>query len=405
MLTITDSDPTSPQIVALIGTGTAPAVSLSTASLSFGGQLVGTSSTAQTVALTNTGDGVLTISSVAATGDFSAFKLCPQSIEPQGSCRISVAFKPTQTGVRTGTLSITDSDPTSPQIVTLTGTGTAPAVSLSTTSLSFAGQLVGTSSTSQTVTLTNTGDGPLTVSSITASGDFTSTPGKCSGTVAAGATCEIGVVFKPQASGNRSGSLSIADDAANSPQSVTLSGSGQDFAVSAATTSATVTAGQTATYTLSLASQGGFTGPVSLTCTGTPTAATCSLSPGSVTLTASATTPVTVRVATTARSMAPPARPLGLLSPQVLLLLAALVLVLLVLTVTRAGSALPGRTRLWTPLGAMLLLIVLWTACGGGGGMPGPPPVTGTPAGTFTLTVAATGSGLTSNVSLTLVVN
>ena len=74
--------------------------------------------------------------------------------------------------------------------------------------------------------------------------------------------------------------------------------------MSASTISATVTAGQTASYALSLASQGGFTGPVSLTCTGAPTAATFSLSPSSVTPAAAGTTPVTVRVTTTARSMA-----------------------------------------------------------------------------------------------------
>jgi len=84
------------------------------------------------------------------------------------------------------------------------------------------------------------------------------------------------------------------DDAANSPQSVALSGTGQDFGVSASTTSATVAAGQTASYTLSLASEGGFSGAVSLTCTGAPATATCSLTPSSVTLAAAGATPVTV---------------------------------------------------------------------------------------------------------------
>ena len=325
----------------------------------------------------------------------------------QGSCRIFVLFKPTQTGVRTGMLTVTDSNPGSPQIVVLTGTGTAPDVGLSVASLSFAGQLVGTSSAAQTATLTNTGDGPLAISNVTASGDFTSPPGHCAGTVAAGASCGISVVFKPQAGGSRTGNLSITDDAANSPQTMALSGTGQDFAVSASTTSATVTAGQTASYTLSLASQGGFSGAVSLTCTGAPAAATCSLAPSAATLAASGTTPITVRVTTTARSLAPPAthhRPPGLSSSRVLLRLAWLIAMLVPLwTLTGLGE--PKRRYLWAPLGATLLLVMLWVACGAGGGTTGPVPVTGTPAGTYTLTVAATGSGPTKNVSLTLLVN
>ena len=410
-VSITDNAAGSPHVVLLSGTGTL--VSLSATSLTFAGQNVGTTAASQIVTLTNHGSSSLSITSPATTGDFTAHKLCGSSINAGASCRIIVSFTPAQTGVRNGTLTITDSDPTSPQIVALTGTGTASAVSLSPASLSFAGQLVGTSSVSQTVTLSNTGDGPLTISSITASGDFARQipvdpiPSECAVTVAPGTGCAIDVVFKPQAGGSRTGSLSIADDAANSPQSVALSGAGQDFAVSATTTSATVTAGQTASYPLSLASQGGFSGAVSLTCTGAPTAATCSPTPTSSTVAASGATPVTVRVATTARSMAPPAvhrHPPRLDLPRVLLLLACLI-GLWALALTRAGLPTPRQTRLWAPLGAVLLFIALWAACGEGGGTSAPPPVTGTPAGTYTLTVAATGSGLTSNVSLTLVVN
>jgi hypothetical protein len=409
-IAITDNAPKSPQVVTLTGEGTD--VRLSTNSLTFAGQNVGTA-TSQVVTLTNHGSVPLLLASVAATGDFSAGKLCPQSISARGTCRIVVQFKPTQTGVRTGTLTITDSDPASPQIVTLTGTGTAPAVRLSTTSLNFAGQLVGTSSAVQTVTLTNNGDGALTISSVAASGDFARQipvdpiPGECAVTVAPGTSCGIDVVFKPQAGGSRTGSLSITDDAANSPQSVALSGAGEDFAVSSATTSATVTAGQTASYTLGLASQGGFSGAVSLTCAGAPSAATCSLTPASVTLAASGTTPVTVRVATTGRSLAPPAtrRDLPDLGSLRVLLLLAWLIALSALASTRVGSLAPRRTRLWVPLGALLLLVMLWVGCGSGGGTSGPSPTMGTPAGTYMLTVAATSSGLTNNVSLTLVVN
>jgi hypothetical protein len=131
------------------------------------------------------------------------------------------------------------------------------------------------------------------------------------------------------------------------------------------------------------------------------------LTPTSATLAASGTTAVTVRVTTTARSMAPPARrrqPLCLGSPGVLLLF-ALLIALAVPPRKWLDMATPRRGLLWVPLGAALLFVTLWAGCGAGGGTSGPPPVTGTHAGTYPLTVAATGSGLTKNVSLTLFVN
>ncbi|PYV23067.1 MAG: hypothetical protein DMG24_14955 [Acidobacteria bacterium] len=409
-VSIVDNAVGSPHVVSLSGLGTA--VSLSPTSLTFAGQNVGTTSS-QYVTLTNHGSASLSVTSATATGDFSALKECPPSIKSQASCRILVQFKPTQTGTRTGTLTITDSDPGSPQLVALTGTGTAPAVSLSTPNLSFAGQLVGTSSAAQSVTLSNTGDGALTISSISFrganAGDFAqplsapSAANLCGTTVAAQSSCIVFVSFKPTAGGGRSATLTLSDDAAGTPQDVALSGTGQDFVVSAGTTSATVTAGQTASYMLTLASQGGFSGAVSLTCAGAPAAATCSLSPTSVALAESGTAAVTVT--TTARSLAPPIaprRPPGLGSPEVLLL--TWLTVLLLAGWTRPGSTLPKRRQQWTPLGAALVLVMLWAACGGGR-TPGPPPVTGTPAGTYTFTVAATASGLTNSVSLTLVVN
>ena len=88
-----------------------------------------------------------------------------------------------------------------------------------------------------------------------------------------------------------------------------------------------------------------------------------------------------------------------------MLLWLASLIVLSSLAFKHVGSLAPRRTRLWAPLGALLLLATLWVGCGSGGTTSGPPPAAGTPAGTYTLMVAASGSGLTNNVSLTLVVN
>ena len=202
-----------------------PTVSLSPLSLNFGSQSIGSSSRAQVITLTNTGSGVVTISSFAVSGDFSQTNNCGPSVPMGSSCTISVMFTPTGSGTRSGTLTISDNASGSPQMVTLSGTGGAAAVSLAPANVTFPSQPVGTASGTQPVTLTNTGNATLTIASITASGDFTQT-NNCGTSVAVGSSCTISVFFTPTGSGTRSGTLSISDNAPGSPQTVTLSGTG-----------------------------------------------------------------------------------------------------------------------------------------------------------------------------------
>jgi phosphatidylethanolamine-binding protein (PEBP) family uncharacterized protein len=95
--------------------------------------------------------------------------------------------------------------------------------------VAFGNQAVGVTSSAQSVTLTNSGNAVLTVSRIAVSGtnasDFAQT-NNCGTSVAAGANCTISVTFKPSAGGSRSAALAITDNAAGSPQSVSLSGTG-----------------------------------------------------------------------------------------------------------------------------------------------------------------------------------
>jgi hypothetical protein len=141
-LQVADSDPSSPQTVALSGTGTHPAtgVTLSPTSLSFGNQSQGTASPSQPITLTNTGTAALTITSIASTGanaaDFSQTNTCSSSgstLAASTSCIINVTFTPSTQAAESATITITDSDPTSPQSVPLTGTGTAPVTAFSIT--------------------------------------------------------------------------------------------------------------------------------------------------------------------------------------------------------------------------------------------------------------------------------
>ncbi|HEV3278818.1 MAG TPA: FG-GAP-like repeat-containing protein [Terriglobia bacterium] len=106
-----------------------------------------------------------------------------------------------------------------------------PNVVLTPTSLTFSTQLVNTTSPAQNVTLMNTGTGPLTISSITVSGNFAET-NTCGSGVPGGGSCTISVTFTPKGQGTRAGAVTITDNAGNSPQMVPLSGLGTVVTVS-----------------------------------------------------------------------------------------------------------------------------------------------------------------------------
>ncbi len=227
-------------------TGTGTAVSLSTTSLSFGAQLMGSSSL-KTVTLRNLGSTPLSISSLSVVSfaplttagtqaeDFTiqgATCLAGGSVAGLGSCTINLAFKPTAAGVRSATLVISDSDPSSPQTVSLTGTGMA--VWVSPASLGFGAQTVGATSAPETVTLTNLGSAPLRIESLTVggrdAGDFAiQSNSTCAvgGVVAGEGKCTINLAFRPSAAGARSATLIIGDSDPSSPQTVSLSGTGR----------------------------------------------------------------------------------------------------------------------------------------------------------------------------------
>ena len=122
-LTFTDNAPNSPQTLPLSGTGTVQAT-LTPASAKFPAEKVGTSSPAKVFTLANKQSVALTSIVISTTGDFSvSATTCTASLAAKSSCTISVVFKPTQTGTRTGTLQVADSAVNSPQTSSLTGTG------------------------------------------------------------------------------------------------------------------------------------------------------------------------------------------------------------------------------------------------------------------------------------------
>ena len=224
-MTLTHSAFTSPQSVALSGTGVSQAT-LSASSLNFGTVAVGNVSAAKSVTLTNHKNTPLAFSSISPSGDFSiATNTCGASIAAGATCTISVTFTPATTGSRAGTLTFNDNATNSPQTVSLTGTGSLP-VTASPASLTFSSRTMGTTSSAQTVTLTNHLNTSLAVSPVVVSGDFEVASNTCSSSVAAGLTCKVGVTFTPRVVGVRSGTLTISYSAFGSPSLVTLTGTG-----------------------------------------------------------------------------------------------------------------------------------------------------------------------------------
>jgi trimeric autotransporter adhesin len=236
-INLSDDASGSPQTVALSGRIATTVANVSPASLSLGSVPLSTASAVQAITLSNTGSGSLSISSVAVSGadaaNFTETNNCGANIAAGDKCTISVTFKPAATGTRTASVEVADTAPNSPQTVTLSGTGMAPVASVSATSVAFGNQAVGTTSASHAVTLKNTGNEAMSITRISVLGtnstDFAET-NNCGTSLAASASCTVELTFEPSVAGALAGDLTITDDAAGSPQSVALTGTGTSTA-------------------------------------------------------------------------------------------------------------------------------------------------------------------------------
>jgi hypothetical protein len=240
---VADNATGSSQTATVTGTGTpapAPAVTLSPTSLTFPSTQVGSTATAQTIMVTNSGNAHLTLSSINVTGanaaDFTeSGTTCSTTggtIAAGASCMINVTFTPASAGSFIGGITIGDNATGSPQTVPVSGTGTpapAPQAVLTPSSLSFPSTTVGATSAAQTLTLSNSGNASLSISSITVTGtntaDFAKTT-TCSALLAAGSTCTISVTFTPASAASFTAAITVTDNATGSPQTTSLSGTG-----------------------------------------------------------------------------------------------------------------------------------------------------------------------------------
>ena len=410
-MTVTDNASPPTQTVSLTGLGAGPAVSLSPTSLTFPAQKVLTSSSPQTVTLKNTGNALLCISSIRGSGAFSETNTCGSTVAAGASCSIAVIFKPIAAGITAGTLTVTDNASPASQTVSLTGTGTSTKVSISPTSLTFPAQTVGTVSSAQSVTLTNTGGAALSIAGITASEEASQT-NNCGLSVAVNASCAFSVTFNPAAGGTRTAAISVTDTADGSPQSIALTGTGEDFTIAApsgSSTSATVSPGGAAAYSLSAMALGGFNQNVAFACTGAPSGATCTVSPASTNFSSPAN--LTVSIVTAAPSCLPPHNPIPP-SPQPrpwLLWTMGLLASGSLAHALRSREQCAGRRRTArASLAALVLVMLALASCGGGGTAAPQPANTGTPAGTYSLTITGTctscSTALRHSMSLSLTV-
>ncbi len=396
-LTLVDSVGT--QTAPLSGTGQSPATdTLSTSSLTFSQQAVGSTSATQQVTLTNAGDVPVFVLSVATTGDFIATNNCGTSLPGHGTCSVLVSFVPTSVGARNGMVVI--SDQFRAQSISLSGTAVAPAgVSLTPASLTFSGTAVGLSAPAQTITLTNNGGLPLNIAKQSISGDFVLAANTCGSALAVNTACVLTVVFTPSTAGAKAGVLTLVDDAPSGTQTVLLTGTGVDFTLaSSGASSQTVSSGATATYLLSLNSVAGLSGNVSFGCSGAPAHSVCTVNPATGNLGTSATITATVQTGiSTAMLTLPGEHWMRFGSALTLALVFPICFV---------------RRRRGVRFAALMMMFIGTLLAASGCGTPrlipgsggSVAPVLPTPSGTYMLTVTATAAGISHSVPLTLVV-
>jgi hypothetical protein len=375
--------------------------------LAFGIQLVATPSQPQYITVTNnTANPIgLTLPPTSTNADFvgtaSGLTPCATPLAAGASCTIGVIFTPASAGPVSATLNIVDAlDGTAhPMQVALTGTGsgTAPNITLTPSSLTLPGALL-TTSTNGTVSIGNTGVAPLSISALSATpAVFTETSNTAACNNGAfpiviapnGPACVVTVIFSPTASttpGPVTGSLAITQTG-GATSTVPLTGPAWDFSASAATFS--VASGATGSFPVLVTGLGGFTGAVSFTCTPGSRITSCSVPTTNAAPAPGATAMGTI----TAMSFIVPPQsmkvPPSAVLRQVIFIMLAMALLFMIPSVRRF------RTRLG--MAGAMMVFVLVAGCSG-------PPGLSTSSSTIVITPASGGvtkPAITVNITVT----
>lgn len=376
-----------------------PTVTISPLSIAFGTVFITSNATQQVSVTNNTGLAGIPLTILAMTGANAAdFGATPGGANPCGAtlaanntpCTINVTFTPSVNGAESATLPLQYSPYgiVNVQGIQLSGSGTTVAVGVTPTSLTFAGQMVTTTSAPQTVTVSNNGATSLayteTLTDPTGSYAVALPSGSpCTGgSIPANTSCTINVTFTPTSANANPVTATLALSAGGLNQNVSLSGTAWDFSLSpqSQNVSAAPGASPNPAPQITVTLLGGFPGPVSFSCSGTIPMGSCTV-PGSVT----ATGPVTVTLTTAGSSAAPPVSlRVPPITPWQKLFIGLAILSLLAVPFARRRHQKLGL------VGALVLMIAL-TACSGSAG---------TPAGTYNLTITGTASGRTQTATI-----
>lgn len=393
-LTVTNSTTANPTLTAsLTGTGLPTTATLSPLTATYGNTIVGATSAAQTFVWTNTSAIALTISKVSTTGNFTvAATTCSGSIAANASCTVSVTFTPTTLGALTGTMTIASTSSADPTLTAaLTGTAVAD-VQASAATLNFGNVDVGTSSAAQTITITNYTNASIALTSIAITGDYAETT-TCGSAITGLSSCTISVVFTPTATGTRTGTITVDTNDTKYPVIlVALTGNGVDFSIAVSPTSGSTIAGYNVTPNATLTPLGGFSAPITLSCTTNAGGSTCT--PETTAFTPSTAIVVPVAITTTSQYTVIGYSAIGLSKHPWVTLIACLTLLLLFLRKCRAH---------FVPQLAILLgtLLTLGAATGCGSRNPDQN-ASPTYPGTYTYTLSATDGTVTHTATYTL---
>jgi len=411
--TLTISDILRTQTIPLLGTGLKPpAFTVTPPSLTFSGGQTGVASAPQTLTVTNSGGAPMANVGFAITGAAaSAFAVtpnpCAAELDPNSSCTAQVTFTPPASGPISANLVVSTSTPGSGntpinQTVPLNGGGADAGTLLAQPGqVNFPVTGVGQTSSAIAVTLTNqSASKAFNNFAVTPSAGFQAGSSGCPGSLAAGGACTIPLTFAPTAAGPLTGTLTITSADLAAPILVPLSGTGFDYtpAITGSATQ-TISSGETATYALSLSPSAGAAASFTFQCSSLPQYASCGFNPATLAVAAGATGTETVQIATSQGGSAAMERPAGLRGPAAGVLGCGL---LLLWPLARR------RRRAWI----LLILLAVGVMAGGmgcsgsGGGSGGTVQVhNSTPAGTYTVQVVVSSSGVQHKVTLTLVVD
>jgi hypothetical protein len=427
LLTITDNAAGEPHLVSLTGTGVTgiAQVQFSPSSLVFPATILNTTSAKQYVTMTNNGEVSLTVTNIAATGDFAETNTCPAypfTMAVGGSCTFQVTFTPTNTGVRKGSLTVTDNVTSGSSSIALTGTGDPNFTLSSPTTTQYLP--IGTAATTFNINM-----------SAPPSLNFTDTvalscsPGTCSfnpsnialnSTTVPSSSILTLAGLSPTSPNPYIFTVNGSDvTSGNETSTLSLSVYFGDFSISATPSVNTITSGATSIYSVTVSPVNNFNQAVTLSCVKStlPQGALCLANPASLTPINGAAVSSQLSISTTAQSTttnghllpraAPPRTPPP--TPMMFALWGACNLVLIAVFLIRGKlrRRAPGSRRrlIFAELALAMLALaaVFWVSCDEQiyTNVIQPSTINGTPTGNYTITILGTYTGSTAGVGIT----